>query len=134
MISSDIFKYSPLLCIVKCSLASNVLPDTGINSVYNLSSIFTFRENNDIGQVLNPLLEELLLGNECIIFFYIQTCYLATSLSELLCLVMLLLFFLEARKNWKTDIVAKFCKNLSPLAASHCCCYCFIIRVINVSN
>ena len=59
----------------------------------------------DIGQVLNPLLEELLLGNECIIFFYIQTCYLATSLSELLCSCY---FFLEARKNWKTDIVAKF--------------------------
>ena len=132
MISSDIFKYSPLLCIVKCSLASNVLPDIGISSVYNLSSIFLlFVRIYHIRQVLNPLLEELLLGNECIIFFYIQTCYLATSLSELLSSCY---FFWKPERTGKLISLLSFCKNLSPLAASHCCCYCFIIRVINVSN
>ena len=50
----------------------------------------------DIFQVFNQLLDELLLGKDCIIFFYIQTCYFATGLSELSYSV---LFLLEAREN-----------------------------------
>ena len=51
----------------------------------------------DILQVLNPLIEELLLGKEFIIFGYIKICYLATGLSELSCSYYY--FFLEAREN-----------------------------------
>ena len=52
----------------------------------------------DILQVFNPLLEELPLGKDRIIFFYIQTCYFAAGLSELSYPV---LFFLAATENWK---------------------------------
>ena len=45
MISSDNFKYSPLLWIVKCSLTSNFLPDTGISSVYYLTNNYCFIEH-----------------------------------------------------------------------------------------
>ena len=87
-----------------------------------------FHEHNTL-QALNPLLKELPLGKDCIIFFYIQVWYFAIELSELSCSSSS--FFLEARENWKQNRCQIFVRIL-PLAPSVCCC--FIIRVINVSN
>ena len=50
------------------------------------------------------------MGKDCIIFFYIQTCYFATGLSELSYSV---LFLLEARelKTGSLPSFCRFCKN-----------------------
>ena len=92
-------RYSPLLCIVKCSLASNVLPDTGISSVYNLSSIFTIHEHIDIGHIagLESTARGFTSGKMHHLLLYTDMLFSHRPFRTVM--LLLLFFFLEAREN-----------------------------------
>ena len=85
IISSDIFKYSPLLyCEMLIDKQCSSRDRYQQCLLTNKQLLFSLDINiQDILQVFNPLLEEILLAKDCIICFYIQTCYFATGLSEL---------------------------------------------------
>ena len=79
------------------------------------------------------LLEELPLGKDCTILFYIQTCYFATVLPEL---SYSYYYFSRSQNKCKPNRCNVFTRmalaRISPLTPSLCCW--FIIRVINVTN